>query len=151
MALVALLVVGGGALAVTSLGGDDDPPTEPNRPEVAGPGTDATAAPEATPDVTAQRGETVVTVLNGTAITGLAAEVAQQLTQAGYPEGQTDNFTGAQRAESVVLYRGESQAQARDVGEVLEISDVRPIDRETRSQKIGDAEVVVIAGHDQAP
>ena len=151
MALVAVLVVGGSAWAISSLGGDDPATPEPDQAEVADPGTSETPEPEATPDIATLRAQTNVAVLNGTAINGLAAEVSAQLAQLGYQEGQTANYTGPQRAESVAYFRDGREAEANDVAETLEISDVQPMGAEIEGQEIGNAEVVVIAGHDQAP
>ena len=102
-------------------------------------------------DPAAARGETTVAVLNGTTTNGLAAQLAERLTSAGYQQGPRGNFADQQRATSVVLYREGAADRARDVASLLYVSDVQPIDAQTEAQPIGDAQVVVVAGHDQAP
>jgi hypothetical protein len=148
LAALAVLLIGGGVFALTTLGGDEQPrePNLANVPESATPTADAGAQPDR-----AARGETTVAVLNGTNTTGLAASLVDELTQAGFAEGPRGNNVGAERATSVVMFTENFESQARDVARVLDISDVQPIDAATQSQPIGDAEVVVIAGHDQAP
>ncbi len=145
MGLVALLALVVGVVALSSLGGDDTAPDPtPTRADAS-----PTATP--TPDPAAERGRTTVAVLNGTTTTGLAAELVEQLTRAGYREGPRGNNADQQRAASVVLYREGFDEPARDVSRVLDIADVEPMDEQTAAQPIGDAQVVVIAGQDQAP
>ena len=82
---------------------------------------------------------------------GLAARLVDRLTAAGYQEGPRGNYADQQRTSSVVYYREGAADSARDVASLLEISEVAPIDAPTAAQPIGEAQVVVVAGHDQAP
>ncbi len=91
-------------------------------------------------------------VLNGTTFTGLAGQIADRVSQeGGYERGVTETNTRDQTIQtSTVLYADGFRSQARDVGQLLSISAVEPIDEETQSLA-PDADVVVLAGADQAP
>ena len=144
--IVAVLALVVGAIALGVFSGDEDPVSQPAQIQA-----EPTPTSTPTPDPAAERGQTTVAVLNGTTTTGLAAELVEQLTRAGYREGPRGNNADQQRAASVVLYRDGADAAARDVSQVLDIADVQPMDEQTAAQPIGDAQVVVIAGQDQAP
>lgn len=148
LGLAGVLAVVAGAFALTTLG-DDDPATTPTVIDAGSPTPAPTAT--ATADAATARQDTTVAVLNGTTTDGLAARLVDRLTAAGYQEGPRGNYADQQRASSVVYYRDGAADSARGVASVLEISEVAPIDAQTAAQPIGDAQVVVVAGHDQAP
>jgi hypothetical protein len=146
-----VLVVAVVALFATGVigGGDDTAPPQPNNtPSADTSGTAAeTPAEELTPAATK------VAVLNGTTIPGLASTEKDKLSEAGYTgDITTGNNTDQQRADSSVHYgtRPGAGAQARNVAETLDISDVQRLDADTR--ELGEnADVVVILGQDKAP
>ena len=144
LGVAGVLAAAGGAFAL-STNGEDDPAPEPNVAQTP------TPTPTPTPDAATARRATTVAVLNGTTTNGLAARLVEKLTAVGYQEGPRGNYADQQRTTSVVLYREGAAGQARDVGSVLDIADVAPIDAQTAAQPIGDAQVVVVAGLDQAP
>jgi LytR cell envelope-related transcriptional attenuator len=152
---LAVLILGGGAFVGSQLLGGDDTPTPPNRAtppptETAeesdgggGNGGGGAAAPPAA--------ETNVAVLNGTTFTGLAGQLADELGTKGYQRGITETNTRDQTIqESIVYYADGFRASARAVGKLLSIGQAEPLDSETASLA-PDADVVVLAGADQAP
>jgi hypothetical protein len=114
--------------------------------------------------VAAQRGDTVVTVLNGTPTQGLASTTRDKLVKAGYSDEvgmvRTGNNTDQQRQDSAIFYASGQRPMARDVAKVLGITG-RPeaIDPDTQAlaNNTGDGaaghetDVVVIVGLDQSP
>jgi hypothetical protein len=145
---IAVLILGGGAFALSQLGGDDEP-TPPNRAAPA-PGETTTGTGSGGSATTAA--DTNVAVLNGTTFTGLAGQLADRISQeGGFERGATETNTRDQTlAASTVYYANGFRSQARKVGELLSITAVEPLDAETRSLA-PDADVVVLAGADQAP
>ena len=143
---LAVLILGGGAFAVSQVGGDDSP-SAPNRstppPTRTGAGVDGSRKTAA---------ETNVAVLNGTTFTGLAGQLADRVSQeGGYQRGATETNTRDQTIQtSTVYYADGFRGQARKVGELLSISAIEPLDEETQALT-PDADVVVLAGADQAP
>ncbi len=91
-------------------------------------------------------------VLNGTTFTGLAGQLADRISQeGGYERGATETNTRDQTLQSSTVYFEDGfRAEARAVAELLSIDAVEPIDEDTRSLA-PDADVVVLAGADQAP
>ena len=143
---VAVLILGGGAFAVSQLGGDDTPPA-PNRAAPPPTGTadgggGGTRKPPA---------ETNVAVLNGTTFTGLAGDIADTVTGEGYERGIVETNTRDQTIQDSIVYYAEGERPAaRAIARMLSVANVEPIDAETQSVA-PDADVVVLAGVDQAP
>jgi len=136
----------------------DDPEPPPNT--TANPGVTPTADGGAGERAAAARPETVVVVLNGTSIDGLASRERDQLIQAGYADGmiRIDNSDDQSRQDSLVLYAEDERRQARDVARLLDISRMEVIDEETQaladsSDESGTlpADVVVMLGTDKSP
>jgi hypothetical protein len=142
------------------LSGDDDTAPPPN--PIAEPGgtpsseTGAGAGERAA----AARPETVVVVLNGTSIEGLASQQRDDLIEAGYADGmiRIDNSDDQSRQDSLVLYDEDERRQARDVARLLDISRMEIIDEETQaladsSDESGTlpADVTVVVGADKSP
>jgi hypothetical protein len=93
-------------------------------------------------------GEIEVTVLNGTAVDGLAGTYGNEVEQHGYQLGAVGN-SRASFSESVVMFeQGEGRAAHR-IADVLEISHVRPMSPEIASLAAG-ASVAVVVGEDNA-
>jgi hypothetical protein len=139
MALIVagVLIVGGGAaFGVTQLLKEDEPPPQ-----------NATEQPreKERPVVPAN---VTVSVLNGTQVPGLAAQIADQVQQAGFQKGNVSNATEQARNESVVLYTDGARREALAVARKLEIGQIEPIDPESRALA-GPASVTVIVGTDQ--
>ena len=141
VALVAagVLIVGGGlAFGVMQLLSDDNSPQ---------------AASSKTPDARAgggpvEPGSVTVSVLNGTTVLGLPAQVGDEVESAGFQRGNVANASEQARPESAVQYRAGQREAARAVAKALEIATVEPIDPQSQSLA-GDASVVVIVGADQ--
>jgi hypothetical protein len=128
--------VGGGAVfGISQLGGDDGGGTSE---ESAG---DQPAAPVNPSTVT-------VSVLNGTTVPGLAAQIGDEVETAGFQRGNVANALDQQRTTSVVLFVEGADREARIVARKLGISDVEPIDPDSQALG-GNASVVVIVGADQ--
>ncbi|HZH24467.1 MAG TPA: LytR C-terminal domain-containing protein, partial [Solirubrobacteraceae bacterium] len=146
---IAVLILGGGTFAVSQLTGDDSPPA-PNRAAPAQGEPDTTT--EGTGRPVTPAAETNVAVLNGTTFTGLAGQLADRIAQeGGYKRGATETNTRDQTLQSsTVFYADGFRSQARKVAELLSIDALEPIDEDTQSLA-PEADVVVLAGADQAP
>jgi hypothetical protein len=129
--VVLVLVAGGVAYAVTR-GGDEE------SSDGAGKHASKTLNPS----------EIEVTVLNGTAVDGLAGTYGNKVEQHGFQLGAVSN-SRASFAESVVMFKpGEGRAAHR-VADALAISKVRPMTEEIASLGAG-ATVAVVIGEDNA-
>jgi hypothetical protein len=150
---LAVLILGGGTWAASNLLGGDDPKQPPNQPappatQTQEPGTTGDGGSAAQPS---PPGETNVAVLNGTTFTGLAGDLADSLTAEGYQKGVVETNTRDQTIqESTVYYADGERATAREVGKVLSVENIEPLDPETESLA-PEADIVVLAGADQAP
>jgi hypothetical protein len=88
-----------------------------------------------------------VAVLNGTAVAGLGAKVADDVTANNFSLGTVGN-SRKEYDQTVVMYEpGEKKAAAK-VAHDLGVKPVQKIDRATQ-QEAGNADVVVIAGRDR--
>ncbi|WP_156165132.1 LytR C-terminal domain-containing protein [Demequina silvatica] len=102
--------------------------------EAASPEPSETASPE--PSVTPSPEPVIsydapIAVLNGTGISGLAAEDAAVLTDAGFTDVSAANLTGSP-ASNVVIYDSEERADtAQEVADLLGIDTVQFGDTET--------------------
>jgi hypothetical protein len=152
---IAVLLLGGGTWGLSQvLGGDDDtppaqnetapPPTATEDPGEGGGNGGGQAAQPSEP------ADTRVAVLNGTVSTGLAGTIADQLTTEGYVRDVVETNTDQTIQESTVYYADGERATAREVGKVLSIDNTEPLDPETESLA-PEADIVVLAGADQAP
>ena len=132
-----LIVVGGGAaFGISQLGGDDEPSSGSDRSDAGGP-----PAPINPTTVT-------VSVLNGTTVPGLAAQIGDEVESAGFQRGNVANAIDQQRPTSVVLFAEGADREARLVGRRLGIARVEPVDPDSQALA-GNASVVVIVGADQ--
>jgi len=134
--LVALVVVlgGGGGSPEKSAGGS----TPRNAPPPAA------GAPVVRSDVT-------VSVLNGTTVPGLAAQVADEIERGGFKRGAVTNAADQQRASTVISYAPNYLTAAQEVGALLKVSSIAPIDQGTQAIAGPDADVVVTVGTDRTP
>ena len=141
LAVVGVLVVGAGAaIGVPKLLEEDD--AAPATREAAKTGR-ASPQPAVAPD------EITVSVLNGTTVPGLAAQVGDQVENEGFVLGNVTNASEQQRADSVVMYAPGHTRDARLVARRLRLSrSVEPVDPDSRGLA-GDATVVVVVGQDQ--
>jgi hypothetical protein len=93
-------------------------------------------------------GEIEVTVLNGTAVPGLAATYGDKVERKGFQLGAVTN-SATSFTESVVMYKRGHAPEARRVASVLGISDVQLMNGDIASVS-GSAPVSVIVGEDNA-
>jgi LytR cell envelope-related transcriptional attenuator len=160
--LASIVAVGALVFAVTQVlgGGSDKPATAPN--VAASP--NGSASPQASTDVSSQRPDTVVAVLNGTPTQGLAGATRDKLLKAGYSDAtglvRTGNNTDQQRQDSAVFFAPGQRRMARDVAEILGITatpeaidpDTLALANNTGDGATGHAtDVVAIVGLDQSP
>ena len=89
-----------------------------------------------------------VAVLNGTAVTGLAGLVADDVEANGYFLGAVTN-SPTPATETIVLYERGHEEEAKFVANDLGVNVVQLIDAESRELANG-ADVVVVAGEDRA-
>jgi hypothetical protein len=92
--------------------------------------------------------EIEVTVLNGTAVPGLAAEFADKLEQKGFRLGAVTNSSSSFE-ESVVMFDRGSAPEARRIAKTLGVSEVRLMSGEIKSDS-GGAPVSLVVGEDNA-
>ncbi len=128
---VVVLVVGGAAYLITQ--GSDN---------ADGKGGHGSSAKATSP------GEIEVTVLNGTAVPGLAATFGDKVERKGFELGAVTN-TSTSFSESVVMYQRGHAPEARRVASALGISEVRLMTSDIASVS-GGAPVSVIVGEDNA-
>lgn len=128
--VVILALVGGAAYLL--LGGSDDGSS----------GNAKQAAAKLKP------AEVEVTVLNGTAVPGLAANFGEKVEGKGFRLGAVTNSSSSY-AESVVMFRRGSKPEARMVGRQLNIPKMQVMTGEIESVSAG-ADVAVIVGEDNA-
>lgn len=128
---VLILVVGGVAFAV--LGGSDD----------KGGGKGSKQASR-----TLKPSEIEVTVLNGTAVDGLAGTYGDMVERKGFELGAVTNSRSS-FTDSVVMFSQGNGREAHRVATSLEISRVRPMSSEIASLSAG-APVAVVIGEDNA-
>lgn len=92
--------------------------------------------------------EIEVTVLNGTAVEGLAGTYGNMVERRGYQLGAVTNSRSS-FAESVVMFQQGAARAAHRVADSLEISRVQPMTSEIASLSAG-APVAVVVGEDNA-
>ncbi len=92
--------------------------------------------------------EIEVTVLNGTAVDGLAGTYGDMVERKGFQLGAVTNSRSS-FSESVVMFKQGSGREAHRVATALEISQVRPMTSEIASLAAG-APVAVVIGEDNA-
>jgi hypothetical protein len=130
-----VIVIGGAAVfGISQLGGDDEASTSADR-------TEAPAEPVNPSLVT-------VSVLNGTTVPGLAAQIGDEIEAAGFQRGNVANALDQQRTTSTVLFATGKEREARAVARKLDISTIEPVDPDSAALG-GNASVVVIVGSDQ--
>jgi hypothetical protein len=127
--VVVLVIVGGIAFLV--IGGSD-----------SGKGNGKQAAAKLKPS------EIKVTVLNGTAVPGLAATFADKVEGKGFERGAVTNSKSS-FATSVIMFKRGHKPEARTVAKRLKISKLELMSGEIESASAG-APVAVIVGEDNA-
>lgn len=132
LVFVAVLVLAGGAIYLVTQGSD-------NADGKNGQGKSAKAV---------KAGEIEVTVLNGTAVPGLAAEFGDKVESKGFQLGAVTN-SSTSFTDSVVMFERGHAPEARRVANALGISQVRLMTSDIASVS-GDATVSVIIGEDNA-
>ena len=131
-----VIVVGGGVVfGVSQLGGDDEPSAPGER------AADEPVQPVNPSTVT-------VSVLNGTTVPGLAAQIGDEVESQGFQRGNVANALDQQRTTSTVLFVEGAEREAQLVARRLGIATVEPIDPDSQALG-GSASVVVIVGADQ--
>ncbi|MFP5388661.1 MAG: LytR C-terminal domain-containing protein [Thermoleophilia bacterium] len=93
-------------------------------------------------------GEIEVTVLNGTAVPGLAAKFGDEVEGKGFQLGAVTN-SSTSFAESIVMFERGHAPEARRVAKTLDISQVKLMTPDIESVS-GGAPVSVIVGEDNA-
>ncbi len=132
-AIFAVLVLVAGGVAFAVLGGSDD--------ETSGKsGKQASRA--------LKPSEIEVTVLNGTAVDGLAGTYGDMVERKGFQLGAVTNSRSS-FADSIVMFESGNGREAHRVATALEISRVRPMTAEIASLS-GGAPVAVVIGEDNA-
>jgi len=129
---VLVVIIAGGAVYLVTQGSDS----------ADGKGGHARSAKSFKPS------EIEVTVLNGTAVPGLAAEYGDQVEGKGFQLGAVTN-SATSFADSVVMFERGHAPEARKVAKALGISQVRLMTGEIESVA-ADAPVAVIVGEDNA-
>jgi hypothetical protein len=132
---VVLILIGGGVAYAVTQGGNDN-----------GGGGGGTTGKRAASAI--KPSEIEVTVLNGTAVDGLAGTYGNKVERHGFQLGAVSN-SRASFSESVVMFEDGNGRAAHRVADSLEISRVRPMTSEIASLSAG-APVAVVIGEDNA-
>jgi hypothetical protein len=132
LVFVAVLVVAAGAVYLVTQGSDN----------ADGKGGQGKSAKATVPN------EIEVTVLNGTAVPGLAAEFGDKVERKGFQLGAVTN-SSTSFTESVVMFERGHAPEARKVAAALGVSQVRLMSADIESVS-GGAPVSVIVGEDNA-
>jgi LytR cell envelope-related transcriptional attenuator len=133
--VVFVLIAGGVAYAVLNSGGDSGGGSKSEK-------TAKQTAPQVKP------GEIEVAVLNGTSIPGLAATYGDKVEKKGFELGAVTNSDESFES-SVVMFKKDGKAEARQVAKQLSIATVEPMSSEV-AQVSGEAKVSVVVGEDNA-
>jgi len=164
MTLGGIVALGLLIFAATQLfGGSEQPKSAPNVAQSPTASTGSGNSGGGSADVTDQRPDTVVTVLNGTPTQGLAGTTRDKLVKAGYSDEtgmvRTGNNSDQQRQDSAVFYAPGQRRMARDVAQVLGITarpeaidpDTQALANNTGEGAAGhETDVVVIVAADQS-
>lgn len=152
--VLGVVVVGFGAMQL--LGGDDAPAPSTTAPATtpepaAGSGSEESTRTSTTGSGGNSPSSVNVAVLNGTTVTGLAAEIAQQVEQAGYIRGTVTNSPDQSRSATIVSFREGSRGDALKVAQQIGVGEdaVQPLDPSDAVTAGEDADVVVIVGADR--
>jgi LytR cell envelope-related transcriptional attenuator len=133
VAIFAVLVVVAGGVAFAVLGGSDD-------------GGGGKGGKQASSSL--KPSEIEVTVLNGTAVDGLAGTYGDMVERKGFELGAVTNSRSS-FTDSVVMFSQGNGREAHRVATSLQISRVRPMSSEIASLSAG-APVAVVIGEDNA-
>lgn len=153
-----VLGIGVVGLGITQLtGGDDAPAPSATAPqgtseESADDSGSTTEARTTTGSQGASSPSSVnVAVLNGTTVTGLAAEIAQQIEQSGYIRGTVTNSPDQSRSATIVSFREGRREDALRVAQQVGVGEdaVQPLDPSDAVTAGDEADVVVIVGSDR--
>jgi LytR cell envelope-related transcriptional attenuator len=150
LAVLGILVLGGGAYGAVQLVGDDggsEPQAqqagERGRERGGGDGADRRQGANVDP------AQVTVAVLNGTTVQGLAAQIGEEVRAGGFKLGTIGNAARIDQASSEVLYRqGETRA-ARAVANRLGIDETSPVDS-VNEEIAGSFDVIVLVGSDRS-
>jgi hypothetical protein len=94
-------------------------------------------------------GEIEVAVLNGTAVSGLAATWGETIESNGFELGAITN-TNSTFEKSVVMFEPGAKPEAKEVAQRLKIKNVEPMIPEV-AEVSNEAKVSVVVGEDNAP
>ncbi len=139
-------------LVTQVLGGGGDSGGTASKPNTVSSSSPAkTSGSNATGGAQVNRGDVTVSVLNGTTVPGLAAQVADQLSGGGFARGQVTNAADQQRSETTVQYAPGQRQAAVEVARIIKVpaSKVSSLDANTQAIAGPDAEVVVTVGADR--
>jgi hypothetical protein len=149
LALVAgsLVIIAGAGLAAVQLIGDDGEAGSGGE-QVKGQKGDGGGNQRTTPAATNIR-PTDVTVLNGTTIAGLAAQVGEEASADGFTVGTVTNAARTDQTKSEILYRKGEKAAADLVANRLGVRSTNPVDA-LSAELAGSFDVVVLVGTDRS-
>ncbi|MST49693.1 LytR C-terminal domain-containing protein [Mobiluncus porci] len=86
----------------------------------------ATASPAETPAADKVDKATSVSVLNASGINGLAAKTKDKIAAKGYSQVVAENFTGTKPKQNTIYYPAASEAEAKEIQQVLGIDMIVP-------------------------
>ncbi|MFY9487773.1 MAG: LytR C-terminal domain-containing protein [Solirubrobacterales bacterium] len=134
-------------LLATQLSGEEEPAAD-NDARQARAQRDARTPSTGKRNPQINRPAVVVSVLNGTEISGLAKIVNDQLVQSDFTQVTTGNRNdNVNHVESVVYYAAGSKLEAEEVAQELGIKKVQEVDPDTAAAG-GSAPVIVVLGTD---
>ena len=145
---VVLAAVVVGVIVLTSLGGGGAKSSS-GSDRVDTPSQNGSVSKPGRPSGPVSRGDTTVSVLNGTTTPGLAANVSDQLQRGGFKRGSVTNAADQQRPQTLVNYAPGFKTQAEEIAKLLKLKSVSPIDPGTQAIAGANSQVVVTVGTDR--
>lgn len=153
-ALLAVAVVLGIILLQASDNNDafDTPVVAGQRSSQPTSSPNTTRAPVNTTTTVALRAAAQVKVLaaNGTTVKGLAGRIKDRLSAAGYNALAPTDASKKPQAVSTVYFAAGYEGEARVIGQLLKINDVKPLPTPPPVASVQGANIVVMVGQDNA-
>jgi LytR cell envelope-related transcriptional attenuator len=143
-----LLVAGIAAGAIALLSGGDDTPPAPNKPVASSNTKSSSKSASPSGEGAQKRGDVTVSVLNGTTITGLAADTRDRIVASGFKQGAIDTNQDQTLTETTVYYADGFEKAAQEVAALLKVKNIEPLPSQTAAIA-GNADVVVVVGLDR--
>jgi hypothetical protein len=146
--IAGMLVVGGGATVGALQLLDNSKPGGSSSGKSGSAARGQNLEPKKNPAAPLRPADINVAVLNATGVQGLAQTYGDKVQVEGFTKGSVGNYTGAPRAESVVMYARGKKREARLVSRKFGISAIALEDENAR-KVAPSADIVLVMGADK--